>query len=184
MKSSMMRINVIGTSGSGKSTFSKKLSSMLQHPYIEIDRVFWKPDWKMSSDEEFFANLKSELEKPAWVLDGNYTRSIPIKWEKIDLVVWLDFSFSRTLFQAICRATSRSWTQAELWPGTGNHESFRKSFFSKDSIIWWTIKTHGKIRKNYEGCMSDPKFADIKFVRLRSHQEADEFLKTVEREMP
>ncbi|MBT4141869.1 MAG: adenylate kinase, partial [Chloroflexi bacterium] len=30
-----MRINVIGTSGSGKSTFSKQLAQKLDCPYIE-----------------------------------------------------------------------------------------------------------------------------------------------------
>jgi adenylate kinase family enzyme len=30
------RINVIGTSGSGKSTFGRKLAATLQYPYIEF----------------------------------------------------------------------------------------------------------------------------------------------------
>ena len=34
------RINVVGTSGSGKSTFSKKLASKLNCPYIELDQIF------------------------------------------------------------------------------------------------------------------------------------------------
>lgn len=66
--------------------------------------------------------------------------------------------------------------QEELWEGTGNRESFRKSFFSKDSIILWTIKTHRSVRVKYESYMQDPKYSHIKFVRLKNHREADEFL--------
>ncbi|HDY8086621.1 TPA: (d)CMP kinase, partial [Vibrio vulnificus] len=35
----MKRINVIGTSGSGKSTFSRQLASKLKYPYLEMDAI-------------------------------------------------------------------------------------------------------------------------------------------------
>ena len=38
-----------------------------------------------------------------WVLDGNYTRTTSIKWKEVDMVIWIDYSFLRTLFQAIHR---------------------------------------------------------------------------------
>lgn len=170
------KINVVGTSGSGKSTFCQKLAAAIQYPYIEMDKIFWGPNWKWPSDEEFFANLKSALQTSHWILDGNYTRTIPIKWERVDLVVWLDYSFSMTLWQALRRAVTRAWTQEEIWEGTGNRESFKNSFFSKKSIIWWTITTHGKVRKKYESYLDDPNFQHIRFVRLRSHAEAEKFV--------
>lgn len=174
-----MKINVIGTSGSGKSTFCKKLALKLSSTHIEMDQIFWGPNWKWPSDEEFFANLKTALDRPDWILDGNYTRTVPVKWESVDMVVWLDYSFPRTLLQAIKRAAHRAWTKEELWEGTGNRDTFRKSFFSKQSIIWWMITTHGKVREKYESYLSDSKFSHIRFVRLRSHEEADNFLKSI-----
>jgi adenylate kinase family enzyme len=176
VKKTLSRVNVVGTSGSGKSTLAKRLSQVLGLPYVEMDKVFWGQDWAWPSDEEFFSNLRKALGGEGWVLDGNYTRTIPIKWEKIDLVVWLDYSFSRTLFQAVKRAVARSWSQEELWEGTGNRESFRRSFFSKKSIIWWTITTHGKMRAKYEKILVEERFSHIQFVRLRSHAEAEKFL--------
>ena len=170
------RINVVGTSGSGKSTFCKKLSKILSLPYIEMDAIFWGPNWYWPDDEEFFANLKNELSHDAWILDGNYTRTIPIKWENAQMVIWLDYSFTRTLLQAIKRAFLRSLTGEELWANTGNKESFRKSFFSKDSIILWTIKTHKKVRKKYEQFMVNEAYSYIEFVRLKSPEEAEGFL--------
>lgn len=170
------RVNVVGTSGAGKSTFAKKLSAATGIPYVEMDKIFWGPNWKWPTDEEFFAKLQEAIGGEQWILDGNYTRTIPLKWERVELVIWLDYSFPRTLLQAISRAIKRSLTQEELWEGTGNRESFRKSFFSKDSIIWWTITTHKKSRSKYEACLADKKFAHIKFVRLRNHAEAERFL--------
>jgi len=173
------RINVVGTSGSGKSTFCKELSKVLSIPHIEMDAVFWGKNWYWPSDEEFFTNLKNELSGDAWILDGNYTRTIPIKWENVQVVIWLDYSFKRTLLQAIKRAFLRSLTREELWANTGNKESFRKSFFSKDSIILWTIKTHKRVRKKYEKFMMNDAYSHIEFVRLRSPEETEEFLHNV-----
>jgi adenylate kinase family enzyme len=170
------RINVIGTSGSGKTTFSRRLGETLNLPVFEMDKIFWGPNWKASTDEEFFPKIKAALESPAWILDGNYTRTVPIKWEKVEWVIWLDYSFSRTLYQAIKRALWRAWSQEEFWEATGNRESFKKSFFTKESIIWWTITTHKKVRQKYERSMVDPKFSHIKFIRLRNHAEAAKFL--------
>ncbi|MEQ1665953.1 MAG: AAA family ATPase, partial [Bdellovibrionales bacterium] len=165
MKNNVLKkINVVGTSGSGKSTFSKRLSQILNISYVEMDKVFWGPNWYWPTDEDFFGKLQNELRQDSWILDGNYTRTIPIKWEKVDTVIWLDYPFLTTLFRSIRRAFLRSLTQEELWEDTGNRESFNKSFFSKDSIILWMIKTHNQVRKKYESYLVDPKFSHIKFI--------------------
>ena len=91
----LKRINIIGASGSGKSTFGKNLAGVLSIDYIEMDALFWGKNWSVPSDEVFFPKVKSALDKDAWVLDGNYNRTTPIKWEKVDTVIWLDFSFTR-----------------------------------------------------------------------------------------
>ncbi len=170
------RINVVGTSGTGKSTFGKRLAGLLSIPHVEMDALFWGPDWYWPSDEEFFGKLEQAVAGERWLLDGNYTRTVPIKWRRVQTVIWLDYSFPRTIWQAIRRAVRRSWTQEELWPGTGNRESFRKSFFSKDSIILWSITHHGKIRKKYRQVMEDADFKHIEFVRLASPREAERYL--------
>ena len=73
----------------------------------------------------------------------------------------------------------RSITGEELWIGTGNRKTLKKSFFSKDSIILWTIKTHKKVRFKYESFMNDKDYSRIKFIRLRSPSESEKFLKQI-----
>lgn len=170
------RINVVGTSGSGKSTYGKLLASKLNCPYIEMDQIFWGPNWQQPTDEVFFDKLKMALDCDRWVLDGNYTRSIPVKWKQIDMVVWLDYSFSTTLFQSVIRAIRRILSGKEIWEGTGNRETFSKTFFSKESILLWMINTHQTVKLRYQALLSDPQYAHIQFVRLKSRKEADEFL--------
>ena len=177
------RINVVGASGSGKSTFSRKLSTILSIPHVEMDAIFWQPNWPESDDNTFFSKLSAEISPLSnWVLDGNYTRSIPIKWEKVDLVIWLDYSFIKTVFQAIRRAISRAWSQKELWAGTGNKGTWRR-LFSKDSIVLHTIKTHNKVRRKYDLLMLDKSYSHIEFVRFRSPKESEQFLNLI-KELP
>ncbi|MFD2176408.1 adenylate kinase [Veronia pacifica] len=175
----MKKINVVGTSGSGKSFFSKQLAEKLGVPYLEMDAIFWKPNWQMSSDEEFFANLSTALERDAWVLDGNYNRTRPIKWKDVDTVVWIDYSFTRTLIQAIKRALMRVMSNKEIWPGTGNTESLKK-LFSKESIVWWTIRNYHKIKRRYEADLNATDYSHIRFVRIQSRRQAKEFLASLD----
>lgn len=178
--SKTQRINIVGTSGSGKSTFAKALANQLNVPYIELDQLFWKPGWQKSSDEEFFSRIQTCLATDRWIVDGNYTRSIPIKWKNVQMVVWLDYPFATTLMRAIKRAFIRSITRTELWVGTGNRERFKESFFSKEGIVWWTISTHSQVRARYIQLMADPIYQHITFVRLRSQADANHFLKNFE----
>lgn len=48
-----MKINVVGTSGSGKSTVARQLAQTFAVPYIEMDLLFWRPAWQGTPDEEF-----------------------------------------------------------------------------------------------------------------------------------
>ncbi len=173
----MPKINVVGTSGSGKSTFSHKLANKLEAPHIELDALFWRPNWQETPDDEFFALIEQRTASDSWVLDGNYNRTVPVKWKRVDMVIWLNYSYFRTIWQAVTRALKRSWYKAELWPGTGNRESFRKSFFSRESIILWTLKNYHSNVARYEAAMADERYSHIEFVRLRSPKQADAFIK-------
>ena len=172
----MKKINIIGTSGSGKSTLGRKLADLLDVDYIEMDALFWGPNWSETSDEELFAKLEQRLSgEEGWVIDGNYTRTIPIKWKDVDMVIWIDLPFWVNFRQSVQRAVNRAWTKRELWEGTGNREEWRKLISAK-SVVWWMMKTHRKNRIRNTQWLRDEKFAHIRFVRLQSRREIDQFL--------
>lgn len=164
------RINVVGTSGSGKSTFGRQLAELLELPFFEMDQLFWRPDWQETPDEELLARVQEVADGPAWVIDGNYTRTIPVKWPRTQAVVWLDLSLARTLYQVAGRSIRRALSQQELWAGTGNRETLRKSFLSRDSVILWSARTHRKNRTKYRTLMNSPEYAHIHFLRLESRR--------------
>jgi len=176
-----LRINVIGTSGSGKTTFGRELASALQIPFIELDAIFWEPDWSEPDDSELFPKLSAALAGDHWVLDGNYTRTLDIKWERVETVIWLDFSFPRTVTQAVKRAVTRIISQEEIWPDTGNRESLKK-LFSRDSIVLWTIQAYSRNKKKYPRYIASEQYRSIIFHRIRSPKQAREFIRSVEQD--
>ena len=164
-----MRVNVIGTTASGKSTFARKLAEVSDAPYVEMDAIYWGADWHEPSDGEFFSKLESSISSSSWILDGNYSRTLHIKWKEVQTIIWLDYSFSRTIYQSISRALKRIYFKTELWPNTGNIETLSK-MFSKDSIILWCLKNYWKNKRQFKSLMNKPIYSHIQFVRLTSHQ--------------
>jgi adenylate kinase family enzyme len=111
-----------------------------------------------------------------WVLDGNFSRTTDIKWEKADTVIWLDFSYLTTFSQLLGRTIKRAIQKDELWPNTGNKESFRKSFFHKSSILMWFFKNYGRNKERYNNVMQSHEHSHLNFVRLKNRKEAREFI--------
>lgn len=174
----MKKIIVIGTTGSGKTTLAKALAEKLNYPYIQLDLLFWKPNWESSSDEEFFERIEKEIDKPNWVLDGNYGRTNHITWKDVDTVVWINLPFWLTLYQNVSRSIKRAITSEELWPNTGNRESFKR-MLSKDSIVLWLFKTYDTGIERYEGRINGSAYSHINFHRLRSRRDVTSFIESI-----
>lgn len=86
----MSKIIVIGSSGSGKSTLSRELSHMLEIPVYHLDKLFWKPNWVMTTKDEQFKIQNSLLDKNEWIIDGNYTGILKERLLSADTIIFLN----------------------------------------------------------------------------------------------
>jgi adenylate kinase family enzyme len=88
----MQRVLVMGSSGSGKSTFARRLSEMTGIPFVSLDALYWKPGWVASDNAEFDARVAEIARQPQWVMDGNYTRygAGELRRQISDTVIWFD----------------------------------------------------------------------------------------------
>ena len=68
-----MKIAIIGYSGSGKSTLAKRLAEELEVEPLYLDRVNFLPGWTEREPESAREIVWAEMQKPDWVIDGNYT---------------------------------------------------------------------------------------------------------------
>ena len=79
----MERILVIGSPGSGKSTFSRALAQRKQLPLVYLDRLFWNADKTTVDQAHFDQRLGRPWPAPRLgILDGNYGRTLEMRLER------------------------------------------------------------------------------------------------------
>lgn len=49
---------IIGSPGSGKSTFAKQLSQKMNVPVFHLDKLFWKNNHETVNQEQFIRQIK------------------------------------------------------------------------------------------------------------------------------
>ncbi|KHD07029.1 adenylate kinase [Candidatus Thiomargarita nelsonii] len=170
----MERIVVIGTSCSGKTTFAREFAKILDIEHIELDALYWEPNWKVRDSEQFKSLVESRTNKARWIVDGNYSMVRDILWLRATTIIWLNYAFPIVLYRAIVRSFKRSMTKEVLF--SGNQESFRRSFLSKESIILWVINTHSENRRRYSSLLSS---ASAKLIEFKTTNETKKFLKNL-----
>ena len=168
LQSCGQRISIVGTAGSGKTTLARQVSQRLQIPHIELDQLHWEPNWIEASTQVFSDRVSEALKGDRWVVDGNYSKIRDIVWSQADTVVFLDYPFWLVIGRLLRRTLRRSLKQEELW--NGNRESIYKSFFSKDSILIWMLKTYSTNRKKYPVLLQQPEYKHLSFIHLQSPQ--------------
>ena len=172
----MRRVNVVGTSCSGKTTLARALAERLAVPHVELDALFWGPGWQEVPKAVFRERLRSALAGDAWVADGGYASHRDITWQRVDTVVWLDYPLSTVLVRWARRTARRIRSQEEFWPGTGNRESLRNAF-RRDGLLWWILTTHrGRRERTLRQLATIPA---VRLVRLGSPAEAEAWLGSV-----
>lgn len=172
-----MRILVIGTTGCGKTTTAGRIARQLNVPHVELDALFWLPEWKERTDDDFREEVIRALAVDAWVADGNYHRQIgDLTWRQADYIVWVDTNFWIALPRLFRRSMWRLWSREPLW-GI-NRESWRKLFFDRHSILIWFFQSFGRHRQQFGLRATDPHNAG-QLVRLRSDREIEAWLQVL-----
>lgn len=163
----MLKVIIISSPGSGKSTFARKLRDITDIPLYYLDMIWHKPDWTNISQEEFDAQLNNILQKDKWIIDGNYQRTLETLLEKCDTVFLMDFP----LDVCLSGAASRIDKKREDLPWI-EHE-FDEEF--KQWIIDFSENQLTQIYQKIEKCRHNK---DI--IIFKSIKEADEYLNNLQ----
>jgi len=165
----MNRVSVIGTTGSGKTTFARRLAEKLGCAHIELDGLHWEPNWVNAPLDIFRARVEQATRAECWVVDGNYSKVRDIVWSRADTVVWLDFPFRVVLGRLSRRTFGRAFHRKELW--SGNRENLWTHFFTRDSLFLWLLQTYWRRKKEYPELFARPEYAHLQIVHLHSPRE-------------
>ncbi|MGH7864991.1 MAG: adenylate kinase, partial [Candidatus Binataceae bacterium] len=159
-KAMMRRVSVVGTTGSGKTRFARRLAEKLGTEYVELDALFWGENWIERPLEVFQQSAAEAATRERWVIDGNYAAVRPAVWGRADTLVWLDYPFALVVYRLLRRTLHRIVTRQELF--SGNRESFATAFMSRKSLFVWAWQTHWSRQERYPVEFAAPQYRHLK----------------------
>ncbi len=89
----MKKIIIIGCPGAGKSYFAKKLHEKTRIPLYHLDMIWHKPDKTHISRGEFDEILEKIFRQEAWILDGNFSRTMETRMQACDTIILFDVPY-------------------------------------------------------------------------------------------
>jgi adenylate kinase family enzyme len=168
MFSMMQRILIIGSGGSGKSTLSIRLGSLLGLPVIHLDTLYWSPGWVEPDKSQWAKTVRQVIEQDSWILDGNYSGTLAERIEACDTVIFLDVSRSICVWRVLKRAINhRGRTRPDM--SAGCPERLNLTF-----LLWiWNYPNRSR-RKVLE--LLDRARATKNVVHLRTRRDVERFI--------
>lgn len=168
----MKKILVIGSSGAGKSTFSRRLHKATGLPLIHLDRLYWKPNWVEPADKIVWREgLKDVLKDEEWIIDGNYSSTMEMRLQACDTAIFLDFPHYVCTWRIFKRSVLyRKNSRPDM--AEGCYEKFDWEFLK------WTWNYPKRSKPKVEGLLK--RFEDEKtIIRLKSDNEVENFFENL-----
>lgn len=159
------RICIIGPSNSGKSTLAMAIGQKNHCPVIHLDQLYHQPhsNWVPRPTADFLALHDAAIAEEKWIIEGNYSVSMPQRLARATGLIVLELSTAWSLIRYVRRSLYE--------PGhIGSLEG------AQDSIKWHMIKhlviTTPKNRKRYHSLYQEWSGSKLKLHSARALQSA------------
>jgi len=167
------RILIIGSGGTGKSVCARRLGDILNLPVFHLDCYFWQPNWQKTPHDEWLDSLTTLLHKPKWIIDGNYSSTMSLRFKFADTVIYLDYPTRIALIRAFKRqAFNKRHPRSDITPGC------RERLSGKFLLFIWRF--HKQRRPQILKMFSDPEFSHLSINRFNHPKELEFWLKSLQ----
>lgn len=100
----MKRVMIVGQPGSGKSTLARLIGDRTGLPVVHVDRIHHLPGWVERPRDEKIALALAEQAKPEWIFEGSLSATIDDRFERSDVVIWLDLPLGLRYWRVFWRS--------------------------------------------------------------------------------
>ncbi|UNO43218.1 adenylate kinase [Streptomyces sp. MST-110588] len=157
------RVLVAGGSGAGKTTVAGKLAGLLALPRIELDELYYEPDWQIRP--EFPQDVARAAGQPRWITEWHYPEVATLLARRADLLVWLDYPARTTMTSLVLRTLLRSLHKEVLW--SGNQEPpLRSVFTDPENILRYGWATRHATRDQVRALVHDAPDVELDLLRF------------------
>ena len=160
---SFQKILIVGSPGSGKSTFARALREQTGLPLCHLDMLYWNADRTTVSREVFDERLQGVLEQESWIIDGNFSRTMERRLQYCDAVFFLDLP-AEVCLQGVRRRIGTKRSDIP-WVESGEDAEFMEY-----------IRCFPAERKPQIVALLQ-KYPQVKVTVFHSHAEMEEYLK-------
>ena len=159
------KIMIFGRPGGGKSTFACKLQTALNFPLHHLDKHCYESNWVERDYQEFLKVKQCIIEDESWIIDGNHTKSLEMRYSKADLVLYFNYPRWLCYIRVLKRLFSKDTTIDDR--AIGCHETIDFGFL----LYMWTFEERvaGQIALLRE------KYPNTQFVEIKSDRELEMF---------
>ena len=111
----MLRIAIVGISGTGKTTYARKLSALTGLSLHHMDSLFWRGEWEVVPEKLYISAQSLLIAKSDWIIEGYIDPALSERAHAADLIIDLDFPGWLCAWRVILRwLRHRSSARAEL----------------------------------------------------------------------
>ena len=163
------KIAILGITGSGKSTVSRRIAEKTRLSLFHMDALFWKSGWTEVPETEYIRGQAEILKNnPRWIIEGWINSKLVERIRQADLIVYLDYSGLRAALRYAWRAVKyRKVARPELPPDCVDTFKLRRFLI---------ILFRGERREIEEALTMA--HVESKVVRLASPSEMEQYLQT------
>lgn len=160
------KIIITGTTCTGKTTLGNKLSHELSITQIDLDELYFLPEW-VEKDKEVFVQDVINATKGLnnWIVTGSYQTLLKDTiWQEASVIVWLDYPLNLIIRRCFIRTWKRVFYKEKC---CGENYETLKKVFSKESLFLWIFKSYWWRKERMNNWMNGI-FSHKKWIVLKS----------------
>jgi len=160
---------IIGNGGAGKSTLARELADKLKLPLYHLDKIFWLPGWKELERDVMTEKVIKIINEDEWIIDGNYRRTMKLRAERADTIIYLNFS-TITCLHGIIKRRLADEKRTDITEGC--HEKIDMKFLNR--VLFYKQHTAPGVRELLNS-LTDEK----NVIELKNRKEVNDFRNNV-----
>lgn len=160
------KIAILGITGAGKSTLSRRLGEKTGIPLFHMDTLFWKGKWQKVPEEEYLQGHAEILKNNSrWIIDGWIKPRMKDRLSQAHLIIYLDYP-----------GWLVGWRYIQRWL---RHRKVARPELPAESrdrfkMRWFVLSFFRNERLELETMLAS--VDQSKVVRLKSPEESEEYL--------